>query len=414
MRAAALAAAAVLAALALAALPPALAAGGGMYLKSVTLYTATTEVGRSFVIRASFVVANATLPIKVYLVINNYIVGYPVTVYSDNVSATFYVVYNGTMYSILHAGSNFYYLVVVDSSGSAVFTPDGTIYVYPRLSVSLSATGSYVFEAGEDVTFRANATGGDPPYVAFWYVNGALLPAHNLAATVRLYAPGPYTVKVVVYDSLGASASANISFIALPGVSLRVSAPPRAEAGIPWTYSVNATGGTPPYTIYVLVNGTRYPYNGSVVFPRPGAYNVTFVARDAVGSAAYYSEVVYASPPPSLAVTLLPAPGGSFLLQEPCRLAVASPSGGVPPYSVTWYVDGRPVATGLRALVCGGPGRVLVEAALADSLGGSAAAYAEYYVTYNMKGLAELLGAVAAAVIAIAAVLRGRVVVRGF
>ena len=137
-------------------------------------------------------------------------------------------------------------------------------------------------------------------------------------------------------------------------------------------------------------------------------------ARDSVGSTAYFAEVGHASPPPSLAVTLRPAPGGSVLLQGSCRLAVASATGGAPPYSVTWYVDGRPAATGLRALVCGGPGRVLVEAALTDSLGGSAAAYAEYYVTYNMKGLAELLGAVAAAVIAIAVVLRGRVVVRGF
>ena len=398
---------------ALAALAPR-AVAAGMYLTSVTLYSATTEVGRSFTIYVSFVVANATLPIKLYLVINNYVVGYPITVYSDNVSATFYVVYNGTMDTVLHVGSNFYYVIIIDSSGSVVYTPRGTIYVNPGLSASLMAVGPYVFEAGEDVTFRANVSGGVPPYVAFWYVNGVALPVHNLTATVRLYAPGPYTVRVVVYDSLGASASANTSFIALPGVSLRASAPPRAEAGIPWTYSVNVSGGTPPYAIYVLVNGTRYPYNGSLTFGSPGPYNVTFVARDAVGSTAYYPEVVYVSPPPSLTMSLLPASGGSFLLQDPCRLAVASPSGGVPPYSVTWYVNGRPVATGLRAEVCGGPGRVIVEAVLTDSLGGSASAYAEYYVTYDMRNLAELLGAVAVAVIVIAIVLRGRVVVRGF
>jgi hypothetical protein len=124
------------------------------------------------------------------------------------------------------------------------------------------------------------------------------------------------------------------------------------DVNSPVNITAAAAGGRPPYKIYVYLNGTlvtestaKSPGVTTLSFTptKPGHYVAEVVLRDAYNGTAYASVPMTVNP--GVSVNVLPVSVGNYLvLSRACYTLRATISGGTPPYSVTWYVNGMPQA----------------------------------------------------------------------
>lgn len=200
------------------------------------------------------------------------------------------------------AGSYAVAVLVTDSAGSTAsanitITVSGT--AIPPITID---TADLVATVGLDYSYALRASGGIAPYT--WAPLGSLPPglAMDSAGIVsgRPTTPGTYAVAVKVTDSNGGSISGNITIkvtgplVVGPGTSTPVNV--QAQVGIPFSYSLTASGGSSPYTWTLhssnpvvgpwltltqtgLLSGT--PPAGSA-----GTYEITVLVEDTDGTSA--------------------------------------------------------------------------------------------------------------------------------
>ena len=200
--------------------------------------------------------------------------------------------YNGT--GTFSRGAGTHTLTVSDANGCTA-TTTVTITQPPALTVNANATP--IFCNGSNSTVTVTANGGTPPYVG---------------EGIFTVGAGTYTYSVTDANGCTATATVNIS---QPGqLTATISAPPILCYGGSTTITVNATGGTAPYT------GTGTYTAG------PGTY--TYIVTDINGCADTVSITLVGPPILDIASTATPilCNGGTSTVR-------VTASGGTPPYT---------------------------------------------------------------------------------
>ena len=147
------------------------------------------------------------------------------------------------------AGPYPFTLKVTDSAGDTT-TGAFTISVNPALKVTLATLPAGVVSALYTSTTLA-ATGGISPYT--WTTTAGSLPTGLNLSTAGVIsgtptASGPFGFTVKVTDSLGATSTASFSITINSPLSITTTgALPSVDAGVIYSVTLAATGGTPPY-----------------------------------------------------------------------------------------------------------------------------------------------------------------------
>ena len=244
-----------------------------------------------------------------------------------------------------NVGTFSYVAQVVDATGRTTDTTIlgcGITITPPPLGL-LCAGG--IGQVGVPYFSTLVASGGTPPYTNFSIISGSLPPGLMLDAnsgaitgTPTIAGTFPYTTKVT--DSAGSTAdtaSLNCNITIGPPTLTLVCAGGSGEVGVPYSSSLFASGGTPPYTNFSIISGSLPP--GLILNTNTGAITGT---PTAAGSFPYTAKVTDStgatSDTTSLTcnITIIPGPallcsGGSGVVGSPFTASLVA-TGGVPPY----------------------------------------------------------------------------------
>jgi len=247
--------------------------------------------------------------------------------------------------------------VMVSDSGGSNRTISLEINVVPHVEAEVEVPYG-TLDLGAEVVLKANVTGGFPPYQYQWFVNGQLV-SNSSSVEIEGSNLGNISVFLLVRDSLNVTAYAYKFIEVVPDPRLvKAEVQNVSEVGLGLKFNYTVEYGTPPYKALVLINGT--PFNGSV-FTSPGVYKVEVIVLDAYNKSVSLTSYVKVYPRLSVNVSL-PNPvdeGVDFKV-------LVLPKGGVPPYSIQVFVNGRPAG---HSLVFDAPGSYNVTVVVKDSLG---------------------------------------------
>ena len=238
---------------------------------------------------------------------------------------------------------------VTDALG-ATASQQFTIVIAGGLAVASPTTlpGATV---GAPYSQTLSASGGTAPYT--WLVTAGSLPAPlSLTAggliTGTPTAAGTSTFTAQVTDSAGLKASSQLTIVVAPAVSITTTSLPGGKVGTPYSQTLTATGGTPPYT-FSLSAGSLPPgisiaasglLSGSPT--SGGTYSFTILVTDSASATATEPFTLVIG---GLAITT----GGtlpSAAVGAPYSQALAA-AGGTPPYQWTLVGGSSTLPAGL-------------------------------------------------------------------
>ena len=238
---------------------------------------------------------------------------------------------------------------VTDNAG--VQTTTGLSIQVIGSSLQITTSSLPPSTVGANYTQTLTATGGTPPYS--WSVGSGSLPpgltldsGGTLGGTTNT--AGSYGFTLVAADSAGASVSSNYTITINGPVSLITTSLADALVQAPYSQSLQATGGTPPYTWLVtggtLPDGITLDPNSGTLSGTPsavGSFSFTIRAVDSVY--AFAEGQFQITTAAGLIITSAPAlPPGSVALQYDQTLNAA---GGTPPY--IWSISSGGLPAGL-------------------------------------------------------------------
>lgn len=245
------------------------------------------------------------------------------------------------------------------------------------------------------------ATGGTPPYN--WTVSTGPLPAGlglnpdgTLAGTPTT--AGNYTFIAQVSDTTGAKAIANFAVnIKPPSLTITTPSPlPTGNVGSPYSATLAASGGTPPY-IWALSSGsvpaglTLSPSGNITGTPSAnGTSNFTVQVNDSAAAQATAALTLTIGNPKLVITTSSPLPDATAGAPYSQTLAA---SGGAPPYSWSIASGSLPAGLSLNAstgAITGTPttaGSTAFTAQVADSGNGRATAQLALTVGASTLGI---------------------------
>ena len=289
-------------------------------------------------------------------------------------------------------GASSFSVTVSDSMG--VTSPPAALSITvvggPTITTSSLPNGEILAHYSQTLA----VSGGLSPYT--WTLTGGKLPSGlslNSSTGVISGTPsntGTSSFTVTAKDSAGITsppASLSITVVFLP--SITTSSLPLGEVGIPYSQTLSATGGIPPYSNWTVVansgflppgltlNASTGVISGTPAIDGNSSFSVT--VSDSVGgkSSAKPFAMTMVTPP---VVTTTSLPTGS--VGVPYSQALAA-SGGVPPYG-NWTVSVGSLPAGLSlnastGVISGTPrtaGTSSFSVTVQDSLGGVSAAKA--------------------------------------
>lgn len=174
--------------------------------------------------------------------------------------------------------------VFTDSAGYEIEKEfEVTINPDPVVNASLSANKT---DVGVPINLSLNYSLGTQPYKTYIYLNGSLINEKS----INFSKPGVYNITVVVMDSAGYKVihTFYVTVIKDPQLSVNVVTTGNffiENSGV--TLSGITSGGIPPYTYYVYLNGklvyTENSLSGYSLSLNIGNNNVTVVVKDSLG-----------------------------------------------------------------------------------------------------------------------------------
>lgn len=214
--------------------------------------------------------------------------------------------------------------------------------------VLLSISPNTVAAGSPAITITLTGSNFAPSSVAFW--NGSItlpttfLSSSQLTASVSaqlLASPGIAIIQVQNPDATRSNPlTVNIT---APQLTITTEALPAATVGVPYSFTLAASGGSPPYSWQIvggaLPTGLSLNANG-VLSGLPtvtGTFTFTVRAFDRLQATAQRNYQLVVNTPPFLIVTLSPLPNATVGLPYSQILTV---SGGQPPYR--WTATGLP------------------------------------------------------------------------
>ncbi|MCL4522932.1 MAG: putative Ig domain-containing protein, partial [Acidobacteria bacterium] len=233
------------------------------------------------------------------------------------------------------------------TSASQSFTVNGAS---APLSVSTSSLPNG--EVGASYNATLTATGGSPPYT--WSLTSGALPGGlNLtpgtgAISGTPTGSGVFGFTAMVTDALSNTASAVLSISIATAPAITPSSLPGGQVGISYNASVQATGGTLPYswsiTSGALPNNVNLNSITGALSGTPtvaGTFNFTVTVTDAFGQTD--SEALSIAVNPAVSVTTTSLPGGQVALSYNASLAA---TGGTLPYG--WSISSGALPNGVN------------------------------------------------------------------
>jgi len=218
-------------------------------------------------------------------------------------------------------------VTVTDQSGSTASASFNLAVTVSPLSISGSLPNG---RTGADYSAPVSVSGGVPPYQ--FSISGAAGFSISSAGIVSASAvpAGTYSLTVQVTDSRGNSASKQFSF-EVNGVALVITTTvlPGGTTGAAYSQTVNADGGTPPYTwTGTLPNGLSISPTG-LITGNPAVFgnvSLTITVRDSIGTNVNRTYAVTFALPALPAFTVSGGSAtGSPLAQIPVQASFASP-----------------------------------------------------------------------------------------
>ncbi|MCI4326720.1 MAG: PKD domain-containing protein [Thermoplasmata archaeon] len=289
-----------------------------------------------------------------------------------------------------------------DASGTHVYAEPGTysvsLHVTDATNATANASATIVVssairaaiepsaaatDVGLNVTFSVENAGGTGNVTDAWsFGDGA---TGSGAEVDHVYtSAGNDSVTVTASDSVGGVASAEVSVEVFPMLTVGLTGPSYADAGVPVAFTAHVVGGDPPFRYaWSTDDGT----NGgdptfSPVFPIAGSQTVHMTVEDAANASAPAQLAVSVAAPLSVAIT-----GPSTVRSGAPGTWSAAVTGGVGPYEITWLGPAGANATGPTAnLSLSATGTSVLTVHVADAANGSASAMDVVVVTPASSG----------------------------
>ena len=262
---------------------------------------------------------------------------------------------NGSLTGTAATSGTFTFTVQVSDSSHATASAPFTLVIASALSISTAAMlngGS--LNSSYSVTLAASA--GVAPYT--WSLTSGQLPAGLAlsaagAITGTPTATGSFQFVAKVTDTVGAAATRQFTIVISAGLIV-ATAPvlPGATVGVSYSDSLQAAGGTAPYTWINSIGapppGLSLSSNGTLagVPVEAGSYSFTVQVTDSGGHQATAQLSITVAPALSITTSTLPngTVGGAYS-------QTLAATGGTPPY--TWSLQSGALPGGL-ALTTGG------------------------------------------------------------
>jgi len=242
---------------------------------------------------------------------------------------------SGTLSGNAAAAGNFSFTIQVTDANGTSATLGATLAV---LGLSTTSSGKASTVSTYSQTFTA--TGGTQPYT----FTGTGIPAGLALSSTGVLSgtprtAGTYSFTVQVSDASGISVSGTFSltvtapaFLSVSGSSLM-----NGVVGSPYSDTLNATGGVPPYSWSIaagtLPNGLA-PSTSGTISGNPmvaGTYSFSATVTDASGATATGSISIAIANPPLLPPSSSLLPNG--IVASDYFAQIFAPTGGTPPYS---------------------------------------------------------------------------------
>src|SRR5881296_1658512 len=260
---------------------------------------------------------------------------------------------SGTLSGTPTVAGAFPFTVAVKDAASASASASLSINVVslPPLQVTSSQlSGGTV---GTTYSATLSASGGTSPYS--WSVSSGTLPtglslssSGTLSGTPTVAGAFPFTVAVKDAASASASASLSINVVSIPPLQVTSSQLSGGTVGTTYSATLNASGGTSPYSWSVssgtLPTGLSLSSSGTLSGTPTvaGAFPFTVAVKDTASASASASLSINVASVSPLQITSSQLPGGTV---SSAYSATLSASGGTSPYS--WSVSSGTLPTGL-------------------------------------------------------------------
>jgi large repetitive protein len=245
----------------------------------------------------------------------------------------------GSITGAPNAAGTFSFTIEVTDSAAASATKQLSITVAGGLSITTAAAlPNASLNASYSQTLSAG--GGAPPYT--WALTGGALPTGlKLSAagaiTGAATKSGTFQFTATVTDSASGTASQQFTLI-VGGLSITPTTLPGGKAGAPYSQTLTATGGTPPYT-FTTSAGSLPPgitLTGAVLGGTPtqtGSYTFTIQVTDSTSATATQQFTIAIT---GLAICTSALPSAAVGTAYSLTLCAA----GTAPY--TWAIQGLP------------------------------------------------------------------------